>query len=99
MNGATFKRVIKFPLAKPVSAPAAVAARIATSGPLPPTSTKATMTDVMATIEPTDRSMPPRMMTRVMPRAAVPTIAVCRAIVSSVRTDVKLSGPASAKKR
>jgi hypothetical protein len=35
----------------------------------------------------------------VIPRAAVPTIAVCRAMVSRVRVVAKASGPRRAKKR
>ena len=34
-----------------------------------------------ATVEPTDRSIPPEIMIIVMPSAAVPTITVCTAIV------------------
>ena len=79
-------------------APAAMAANTAVDSPVPDLRHKATMTEVMATMEPTDRSMPPRTMTRVIPSAAVPTMAVCLAMVSSVRTDAKLSGPTRAKK-
>ena len=102
MNGATFSRVMSVPLVSPVRAPANIAMTIAAAGPPPAPpllSTSATTTDVIATIEPTERSMPPRMMTSVMPSAAVPTMAVCLAMVSIVRIDVKLSGPMSAKKR
>ncbi len=34
-----------------------------------------------AMVEPTERSIPPAIMMRVMPSAAVPTIIVCTAIV------------------
>ncbi len=51
----------------------------------------ATVTRAM--IDPTERSIPPEMMISVMPRAAEPTIAVWRAMVSRLFEDQKLSGP------
>ena len=47
-------------------------------------------TVVSATIEPTDRSMPPATITIVMPSAAMQTIAVCRAISSRLPGAKKL---------
>ena len=46
----------------------------------------AMQTVTSATVEPTERSIPPAIMMIVMPRAAVPTITVCTAIVRQLST-------------
>ena len=46
----------------------------------------AMQTVTSATVEPTERSIPPAIMMIVMPRAAMPTITVCTAIVRQLST-------------
>ena len=51
-------------------------------------------TVLSATIEPTERSIPPAIMTSVIPIAAMPTIVVWRAMVSTVSKLQSLCGEA-----
>ena len=84
MNGTTWSRVISRPLSAPHSAPAATPPSGARSRRRrrPARSSSAVTTVLSATMEPTDRSIPPATITIVMPSAATQTMAVCRAISS-----------------
>jgi hypothetical protein len=53
-------------------------------------------TEARPVTEPTDRSMPPEMMTRVMPMLMTPMIDAWRRIVSTLLTLVKVSGAVTA---
>jgi hypothetical protein len=79
-------RILRLATSRPVAVPSAAVARTASAaaaaGPDPDLRIEATRTVVSATIEPTERSMPPAIMTSVMPEAAMPTTTVCRAIVT-----------------
>ena len=96
MKGAMRSLATKRPQAVPLAAAAPTPASTATPGPEPARRVAATTTVVNATTEPTDRSMPPLTMTRVMPTAHSPTTVVCRAIVDALAADAK-PGALSAK--
>ena len=93
MNGTTRKPEIKAPLIAPQSPPSRIPASIAAGSTICQSRTAAGTlgcsrftrtampTVTSATVEPTERSIPPEIMMIVMPRAAVPTITVCTAIV------------------
>ena len=80
MKGGTFPAVTMSPLRMPPSVPTAsetsIAAMTAVTGSeiLPMTITAETPDS--ASSEPTERSIPPAMMTRVMPSAAIPVHAI-----------------------
>ncbi len=96
MNGTTRSRVTRAPFASPQSAHTATARPAASQGQGPEAQSlrnQAMTTVLSATIEPTDKSMPPEMMTSVIPSAAMPTMVVWRAMVSRLRDERKLSGP------
>ena len=94
MKGTTRSRVMRMPLASPQAAAAATPPSADRSGLTSRLSNSAMTTVLSAMIEPTERSMPAATMTMVMPRAAVQTIAVCRAM-SSRLTGRKNCGPMS----
>ena len=76
INGTTRNRVMIVPLTKPHRVPVRMPMRDALMGDAPACRAAAMVTVASAMIDPTDKSMPPAMMTNVMPSAAVPTIAV-----------------------
>ena len=78
MNGGIFRLVIMKPLANPQTKPASTPAAMPSSTDPLPTIVIVPMTPANARIEPTDKSMPPATMTRVMPRAIMLITAVCR---------------------
>ncbi len=99
MNGTTRRPEIKAPLTAPHSPPNPTPSSMAigmetfharsVSGRTGSTffMKSAMQTVTSATVEPTDRSIPPAIMMRVMPRAAVPTITVWTAIVRPFSAD------------
>ncbi len=93
MNGTTRSWVVNKPVTRPQPAQTATAASAAPTGDTTLPSTTAMTTVASATAEPTARSMPLEMITIVMPSAARPTMVVCRAMVSRLRPEWKLSGP------
>ena len=77
MKGTTRKRVINSPLSNPNRAQTNTAVTAAARGPNPVLFNNQAITTVpRATTEPTERSIPPEMITSVMPRAAIPTMVV-----------------------
>jgi hypothetical protein len=77
MNGTTFNLVIRIPVNNPSDEPIIIAHKADGSGAKCRLFKKyATSTELKATIEPADRSIPPDMMTNVIPMAAMPTITV-----------------------
>ena len=91
MNGAIRTFVINRPLIRPTAAPIASVATTATpifSG-LPFMRIADTSTDSLMT-EPTERSMPPLMMTKVSPIATVPRKAAVRNTLKMLRSVRKL---------
>jgi hypothetical protein len=97
MNGTMRSRVTSAPIASPTTAPTATPPRPATSGPTRArSSSHATTTVASAMVDPTDRSIPPATITRVMPSAAMPTMVDCRAMVWRFAAEPKLSGASSA---
>ncbi len=99
MNGVMPSPATSAPLTAPVSAATAMPASAAGKGPTPALSSEATTTVVSATVDPTERSMPPSMMIMVMPAAATPTTAVCRAMVIRFAGRAKVSGESATKSR
>src|SRR6516162_4067785 len=97
MNGTTRSCVIKRPFTAPQAAAAPTAPSAAIAGPAPALSSSAVTTVLSAPTEPTDRSMPPEMMTIVIPSAATQTMTVWRAISSRFAAR-KNWGPMSAPK-
>ena len=99
MNGTTRRPEIKAPLIAPHSPPNPTPRIIAIgkasfhsrrdSGSIGSTffMNSAMQTVTSATVDPTERSIPPAIMMIVMPSAAVPTITVCTAIVRQLSTD------------
>ncbi|OHB73905.1 MAG: hypothetical protein A2Z25_10165 [Planctomycetes bacterium RBG_16_55_9] len=61
-------------------------------------SSQAITTVLRATTEPTDKSIPPEIITSVIPNAATPTMVVWRAIISVFRAVAKLDGAMSTNK-
>ncbi len=76
MNGTTRSRVMSRPLTVPHSAAAASAPSAASAGSMPMRSRSAVTTVLSATMDPTERSMPPETMTIVIPSAATQTMTV-----------------------
>jgi hypothetical protein len=76
MNGVILSVATSAPLSAPHRAPAAIPASAATRGPWPARAALAVTTVTSATTEPTERSMPPCTMTRVMPTAHSATTTV-----------------------
>lgn len=58
-----------------------------------PSTTIMTMAPTATRVEPTDRSMPPEMMTKVMPRAMMPTGALLRRMLSQLVSRESSSSP------
>ena len=74
MKGTTIRRVMSTPLSSPRSAPAPTPARAALGADPTCFMTNAAITEDSAMLAPTDRSMPPLTMTKVMPIAESPTM-------------------------
>jgi hypothetical protein len=78
INGTTFNRVMSVPLNKPQIAPAVIPQEAAKRGSSPADRIRrATTTELIAIIEPADKSMPPKIITSVIPIAETPTITDC----------------------
>ncbi|KYG08612.1 hypothetical protein BE21_22760 [Sorangium cellulosum] len=90
-------RPTSVPATTPARPAAAAAASAAGSAGTPARRSVARTTVVNATSEPVERSIPPVAMTRVMPRAQMPTTTVCRAIVSRFWLRRNVSGVSAAK--
>ena len=88
MIGWMRKPEMSAPLNAPASAAAASASRIAT--PAPRSSCVAATADAIAITEPTERSMPPVAITRVMPTATSTVGATCRRTLRKLFTSKKL---------
>lgn len=80
-KGTTDRRVISAPLINPSSALAATPASMASGTETACCSSCAVITDESAMLAPTERSMPPLTITKVIPIAHSPTITVCAAMV------------------
>ena len=91
MNGTTPSRLVSSPLTSPARQPVATQAAIAQPAPQPWSSPPAKTVADSDSAVPTDRSMPPAMMIRVMPRAATAMVDVCTAAVRRRRIDQKLA--------
>ena len=76
MKGVTLRRVTRKPVSNPHSEPVTTPNRAAVRGENPAVSMRAITTVQRAMVEPTDRSIPPEMMTIVIPSAAIPTTAL-----------------------
>jgi len=76
MKGVMRSPAIAAPLARPMSPPAATPAATTAAGLQPRWIRSAPTTLVSAMAEPTDRSMPPLMMTMVIPSEPIATITV-----------------------
>ena len=72
MNGTRLPYAISTPLTSPATAPTVSAQRIMTTAPYDCVCRVVAQTDASATSAPTDRSMPPPMMTSVTPTVTTP---------------------------
>src|SRR3712207_3068260 len=79
------------PLTRPAPAPTAIAHSTITTGPYDCVASVVDHTDASATIAPTDRSMPPPMMTNVIPTLTTPMTAELTRIVVMFDRSRKLS--------
>src|SRR5664280_2374272 len=78
MNGGMSPLATLNPLNAPIAAPTRTGARIATARACSPGWARlAAITPVKATMEPTDRSMPPDRITNIMPVARMPLMEAC----------------------
>jgi hypothetical protein len=68
---------VKKPFMAPATYPTAAPANIATTGGIPAFESNTEMTPVNAKVEPTDKSMPPVNITRVIPAARMAVIELC----------------------
>ncbi len=85
MNGVTPRPVMSAPLASPQRPPTATPQpRAAGIGRPASLMSVARTTVTSATAEPTDRSIPPAIITAVIPSAAIPTMTACTAIIRQV---------------
>ena len=88
INGGTFSLVIKIPFANPRIAPKPRVTRIVrkrfpvAAKTIPPTTAE------QANTEPTERSIPPEIITKVSPTAIIPMTAVC-SVISKIFVTVK----------
>ncbi len=86
MNGTILPYAISTPLISPQAAPTTTAANTIAIQPMSSAiawvPVVVAQTDASATIAPTDRSMPPPVMTKVMPTATTPRTAARRRIVT-----------------
>jgi len=73
MNGVTLSRVTRDPVKRPQADPVSIPPIAARKGGVPDCRSKATITVQREIVDPTDRSIPPETITRVIPRAAMPT--------------------------
>lgn len=87
MKGGSFSQAMMAPLRKPQARPAAIAAGTPS---MPRSGTSETMTAIMAEaarMEPTERSMPPVRMTKVMPAASTVLIDACCMTIDRLLTE------------
>src|SRR6266496_2080083 len=77
INGTTRKRVIARPFTIPTKLPTRMPAKSAARAEKPALMPSAVITPVRAMVDPTERSIPPLMMIRVIPIAPIATITVC----------------------
>ena len=84
MNGESRRPVTSPPMITPHRPPSITTAPAAARGDQPWARSVASPTVARAICDPTDRSMPPLAITSVMPRAAVPTTAVCSSMISTL---------------
>ena len=76
MNGCSLKRVIKNPLNSPTAAPTASPRGTVSTGGTPPLRKSATTIPPNPRVDPTERSIPPEAITKVIPRASIRVIVV-----------------------
>src|SRR3954452_21165511 len=86
MNGWIFRTATPMPLTTPTAAPRAIAATAISGTGTPALTRSAVTTAVSARMDPTDRSMPPVRMTKVIPIAITPTIDAWRETFRTLRT-------------
>jgi hypothetical protein len=78
INGGIFVLAIIIPLTRPANDPTIIPANIGTiTGYIPGCAKLATTTDVSPTIDPGERSMPPDIITNVLPKAIIAMIEIC----------------------
>jgi len=82
MNGGSRRPVTSPPIRPPQARPPATVATTAAAGDQPRARSDASVTVASAICAPTERSMPPLAITRVIPSAAVATTAVCSSMIS-----------------
>ena len=86
MNGGRPPQLISAPLARPQAVPAASASVNATGSGCPPWSAVPRTTPASATIDPTERSMPPDRITNVIPTATIALMLVCSTTLTRFET-------------
>ncbi len=96
-KGAMRPMVISRPLASPQPMPMTSASRMTGRIPAPAFSVPAATAPAMAKIEPTERSIPPVRMTKVMPTAMMPKIELWRTTLSTLVT-LRNTGERTARK-
>ena len=82
INGGNPPQLMRAPLTMPQPAPTASARRSATGSGWPACSAVPSTTPESATIDPTERSIPPERMTNVIPTATIALMLVCCATLS-----------------
>ena len=92
MNGTTLPYAISTPLISPAPRPTASAQTTMTNGPYSWVASVVIHTLASATIEPTDRSMPPEMITNVMPTLTTPIAAASRSMIEMLLSPRNVSG-------
>src|SRR2546426_506641 len=92
MKGTTRREVIANPLTKPTRPPTTIPPSSATLGGQECLSARAVTTLVKAMFDPTERSIPPLMMIRVMPIAPSATIMVCESTMRRFEMERDFSG-------
>ena len=97
MKGVTLRRVTRKPVKRPHKAPVAIPRKAAAKGDTPEAIKRAITTVHKAIVEPTERSIPPEMMIKVIPSAAIPTTALWSSIISKLFSVRKVFGLRKAK--
>ena len=90
MNGGMPPSAVKPPLMAPKNAPRAreiAKAKTAELAKSPPVTMEAATTEVSATMEPEDKSIPVVIMAKVTPIAMIPNIDTCSIILQTVRAE------------
>ena len=78
------------PLSMPTARPATMATSIGTIRGTWPLPSRAASTPAKASVEPTDMSKPPEMITNIMPKASMPLMEACLSMLPRLRPEMKL---------